>query len=226
VAVPLQGERQRVLIARALMARPRLLILDEPCAGLDPIAREDFLNFLGGLARRNNAPAFVLVTHHVEEISPCFRAHALLLRAGRAVAAGPLPTTLTAPQLSATFDAPLRLRRRAGRYALGFPAADLNPVAESLDILGLASPWTYVSLFLAASLLMLWRFEALLRSGLEGTAVGTLVMPYCSGLGNLLLVAIVARRGEPFRRHPHQLPRQQSDQPHRPPCVARALLGS
>ena len=73
----------------------------------------------------------------------------------------------------------------------------MNPVAESLDILGLASPWTYVALFLAASLLMLWRFEALLRSGLEGTAVGTLVMPYCSGLGNLLLVAIVARRGEP-----------------------------
>jgi iron complex transport system ATP-binding protein len=117
-----QGERQRILIARALMARPRLLILDEPCAGLDPVAREDFLDFLGGLARRRNAPALVLVTHHVEEILPCFT-HALLLRAGRAVAAGPLATTLTAPQLSATFDAPLRLRRRAGRYALGFPAA-------------------------------------------------------------------------------------------------------
>jgi iron complex transport system ATP-binding protein len=117
-----QGERQRVLIARALMARPRLLILDEPCAGLDPVAREDFLSFLGGLARRKNAPAFVLVTHHVEEILPCFT-HALLLRAGRAVAAGPLATTLTGPQLSATFDAPLRLRRRTGRYALGFPAA-------------------------------------------------------------------------------------------------------
>lgn len=117
-----QGERQRILIARALMARPRLLILDEPCAGLDPVAREDFLNFLGGLARRRNAPALVLVTHHVEEILPCFT-HALLLRAGRAVAAGPLATTLTAPQLSATFDAPLRLRRRAGRYALGFAGA-------------------------------------------------------------------------------------------------------
>lgn len=73
----------------------------------------------------------------------------------------------------------------------------MNPLAESLDILGLASPWTYLALFLAASLLLLWRFEALLRQGLEGTAVGTLVMPYCSGLGNLLLVAIVARRGEP-----------------------------
>lgn len=72
----------------------------------------------------------------------------------------------------------------------------MNPLAESIETLGFASPWTYLALFLAASLLMLWRFEALLRQGLEGTAVGTLVMPYCSGLGNLLFVAIVASRGE------------------------------
>jgi len=73
----------------------------------------------------------------------------------------------------------------------------VNPLAESIETLGWAGPWTYLGLFLAASLLMLWRFEALLRSGLEGTAVGTVVMPYCSGLGNLLFVAIVAARGEP-----------------------------
>jgi cation:H+ antiporter len=72
----------------------------------------------------------------------------------------------------------------------------VNPLAESIETLGLAGPWTYLALFLAASLLMIWRFEALLRHGLEGTAVGTLIMPYCSGLGNLLFVAIVASRGE------------------------------
>ncbi len=116
-----QGERQRVLIARALMARPRLLILDEPCAGLDPVARARFLGFLERLARRKNAPALVLVTHHVEEILPCF-SHALLLRAGRVVAAGPRATTLTTRQLSTAFGAPLRLRRRDGRYTLGFNA--------------------------------------------------------------------------------------------------------
>lgn len=114
-----QGQRQRVLIARALMARPRLLILDEPCAGLDPVAREDFLRFLNRLARQKNTPALVLVTHHVEEILPCFT-HALLMRAGRVVAAGARARTLTTPQLSATFATPLRLTRRSGRYVLRF----------------------------------------------------------------------------------------------------------
>ena len=82
-----QGERQRVLIARALMAQPRLLILDEPCAGLDPVAREDFLTLVNRLAGRRGGPALVLVTHHVEEITPAFT-HALLLRDGQVLAAG------------------------------------------------------------------------------------------------------------------------------------------
>ena len=112
-----QGERQRVLIARALMARPRLLILDEPCAGLDPVARENFLQFLDGLARRKNSPALVLVTHHVEEIMPAFT-HALLLRAGRVHAAGPRDKMLTSKNLSAIFDAPLKLARRGQRLNL------------------------------------------------------------------------------------------------------------
>ena len=114
-----QGERQRVLIARALMARPRLLILDEPCAGLDPVAREKFLRFVERLARRGkkSRPAIVLVTHHVEEITPAFT-HALLLRAGKVVAAGPRRRVLTSSNLSATFGAPLRLARRRGRYEL------------------------------------------------------------------------------------------------------------
>lgn len=114
-----QGERQRVLIARALMARPRLLILDEPCAGLDPVAREKFLVFIEQLARarKKDSPALVLVTHHVEEITPAFT-HALLLRAGRVVTAGPRATTLTSKNLSATFAAPLRLARRGTRLRL------------------------------------------------------------------------------------------------------------
>jgi len=93
-----QGERQRVLIARALMARPQLLILDEPCAGLDPVAREKFLRFLEKLARRRRGPALVLVTHHVEEITPAFT-HTLMLRAGRVIAAGPRAQTLTSKPL-------------------------------------------------------------------------------------------------------------------------------
>jgi iron complex transport system ATP-binding protein len=115
-----QGERQRVLIARALMTRPKLLILDEPCAGLDPVAREHFLQFINRLAHRRGAPALVLVTHHVEEIVPAFT-HALLLRRGAVLAAGPRRSVLSSANLAATFDAPLRLARRAGRYQLTFP---------------------------------------------------------------------------------------------------------
>jgi len=116
-----QGERQRVLIARALMARPQLLILDEPCAGLDPVAREKFLQFVEKLARRRDrsAPALVFVTHHVEEITPAFT-HALLLRRGKRLAAGPRKEVLTSARLSETFDAKLKLSRREDRYHLSF----------------------------------------------------------------------------------------------------------
>lgn len=115
-----QGERQRVLIARALMARPRLLILDEPCAGLDPVARQDFLATVNRLARLRGAPALVLVTHHVEEITPAFT-HALLLRKGQVLAAGPRNRMLTSTRLSALFGAPARLRRDAAGLRLTFP---------------------------------------------------------------------------------------------------------
>jgi iron complex transport system ATP-binding protein len=112
-----QGERQRILIGRALMARLRILFLDEPCAGLDPVAREDFLHFLAELGRQKNAPTLVLVTHHVEEIMPLFT-HVLLLRAGGVLARGPRRATLTSRNLSTAFEAPIQLRTRAGRYRL------------------------------------------------------------------------------------------------------------
>ena len=112
-----QGERQRVLIARALMARPRVLILDEPCAGMDPVAREAFLKRMETIAREPRGPRLVLVTHHVEEITPSF-SHALLLRSGGVVAAGPRASTLTAARLGETFGARLTLRDRNGRMEL------------------------------------------------------------------------------------------------------------
>ncbi len=112
-----QGERQRVLIARALMAKPRLLILDEPCAGLDPVAREAFLDRMERIGREARGPGLVLVTHHVEEITECFT-HALLLRGGRVVAAGPRAEVLTAARLGEAFGATVRLSRGGGRLEL------------------------------------------------------------------------------------------------------------
>ncbi len=121
-----QGERQRVLIGRALMAKPRVLILDEPCAGLDPAARENFLAFLQRLGARRGGPALLLVTHHVEEIMPIFT-HALLLRAGRVAIADEKEKALSSARLSEIFGAPCRLSRRDGRYALRF-----TPVSGSV----------------------------------------------------------------------------------------------
>jgi len=111
-----QGERQRILIARSLMARPKLLILDEPCAGLDPVSREEFLWFVEGLARRRSGPSLVLVTHHAEEIMPAFT-HALLLREGGVFASGAKLGVVTTRRLSGAFGARVSVRRHRGRYA-------------------------------------------------------------------------------------------------------------
>ncbi len=115
------GERQRVLIARALIRAPRLLILDEPCAGLDPVAREGFLAFISRLIAKRSSPSVVLVTHHVEEIVPGFT-HAILLSQGRVAAAGPLKDTLRSTTLERVFEAPLKLSFSKGRYKLDIPA--------------------------------------------------------------------------------------------------------
>lgn len=116
-AVLSQGERQRILIGRALMAKPEVLILDEPCAGLDPAAREHFLQFLERLGREKGAPTFILVTHHVEEITAMYT-HALMLKSGRVIANGPMKSSLNSANLSATFNANVKLRKRQGRYSL------------------------------------------------------------------------------------------------------------
>lgn len=112
-----QGERQRILIGRALMAKPRLLILDEPCAGLDPAAREHFLQFLQRIGRRPDAPTLVLVTHHVEEIMPVF-SHVLILKKGRVLASGKKKKNLTGNLLSQAFGEQVQLKKIKGRYAL------------------------------------------------------------------------------------------------------------
>lgn len=112
-----QGERQRLLIARALIAKPRLLLLDEPCAGLDPVAREHFLGFVQSLGSRRASVPLVLVTHHVEEIMPVFT-HALILRSGRVLAAGPRKSVLNSKALSSAFQAEVALSSRSGRLAL------------------------------------------------------------------------------------------------------------
>jgi iron complex transport system ATP-binding protein len=110
-----EGERKRVQIARALMTDPELLLLDEPAAGLDLGGREELVHKLGELAMDDAAPAMVLVTHHLEEVPPGFT-HAMLLRDGAVVAAGPITEVLTAENLSETFGLDLDMTVNAGRY--------------------------------------------------------------------------------------------------------------
>jgi iron complex transport system ATP-binding protein len=112
-----QGERQRVLIGRALMANHKILILDEPCAGLDPVARERFLEFLSRLATQSaeHSPNLVLVTHHVEEILPCF-SRALLLRGGKVLVEGSVRQVVSSKNLSEAFGAELSIRFSRDRF--------------------------------------------------------------------------------------------------------------
>jgi iron complex transport system ATP-binding protein len=112
-----QGEKQKVLICRALMARFEVLILDEPCAGLDPVAREQFLAWMSEISEWPEAPSLIMVTHHVEEILPCIT-HVFLLRDGAVLARGPKEKMLTSRALGSLYGAPVRLSRKAGRYAL------------------------------------------------------------------------------------------------------------
>ncbi|RVW05362.1 ABC transporter ATP-binding protein [Rhodococcus xishaensis] len=110
-----EGERKRVLIARALMTDPELLLLDEPAAGLDLGGREELVARLSDLAEDPDSPATVLITHHVEEIPPSFT-HALLLSEGRVVSQGLLDDVITAENLSAAFSQSISLDRVGGRF--------------------------------------------------------------------------------------------------------------
>ena len=121
-----EGERKRVQLARSLMTDPELVLLDEPAAGLDLGGRETLVQDLSELARDHRSPVLVLVTHHVEEIPPGFT-HALLLRGGRVVAAGPLDDTLTARNLSITFDVPLEVIQDDGRWVARLAVGGMMP---------------------------------------------------------------------------------------------------
>jgi iron complex transport system ATP-binding protein len=111
-----QGERRRVLLARALMRRPPLLLLDEPADGLDLPGREALLAAVESLAEDRRAPAVVTVTHHLEEL-PASTTHALLLSGGRVVACGAAPDVLAGEPLSACFGVPVTVARANGRWS-------------------------------------------------------------------------------------------------------------
>lgn len=115
-----QGEKQRVMIARALVTKPALLILDEPCAGLDPGARERLIGDIDRLCAQPGGPTLILVSHHVEEI-PAHGTHALLLKNGKTLAAGPLREVLTAELLSDLYDYPCKVGTAGRRYWLQSP---------------------------------------------------------------------------------------------------------
>ncbi|MCX7020571.1 MAG: ATP-binding cassette domain-containing protein [Candidatus Sumerlaeota bacterium] len=111
------GERQRLLIGRALMAYPHLLILDEPCAGLDIAGREFVLHTIHSVASSDKAPPLIMTTHHVEEITPAFT-HALVLQKGRIFTRGTIGSVLTSRTLSDLFGISLRAHHRKGRWSV------------------------------------------------------------------------------------------------------------
>lgn len=114
-----QGERQRILIARALMAAPKLLILDEPCTGLDIIAREQLLQLIETLANQPDGPTLIYVTHHVEEILPSFQ-KTLLLKNGEPFASGNTVDLLTEKRLSEFYGTPISVTKNLERTWLSF----------------------------------------------------------------------------------------------------------
>ncbi|NGZ75649.1 ABC transporter ATP-binding protein [Saccharibacillus alkalitolerans] len=119
-----QGEKQKLLIARALMASPKLLILDEASNGLDFISREALLQSINGLASRADAPTLLLVTHHIEEISPLF-SHSLLIRRGRVFAQGRSEEILSSERLSDFFELPVDVEWRGGRAWLSAKSSEV-----------------------------------------------------------------------------------------------------
>ncbi|MCB0859175.1 MAG: ATP-binding cassette domain-containing protein [Solirubrobacterales bacterium] len=111
-----QGERQRVLLARALMPNPDLLLLDEPASGLDLPSREQLVSALSSMAGDDPSLTTVTVTHHLEEIPPT-STHALLIDGGRIVSRGPIAEALTSESVSACFGLPIEVRESSGRWS-------------------------------------------------------------------------------------------------------------
>jgi len=110
-----QGEKQRVLISRARMARPLLLILDEPCAGLDPGGRELMLEAIQNLSKIQPGMPMVLVTHHIEEIMPVFE-NVLVLAEGRIIACGPTRQIINPELIRRLYGVRTKINHSAGRY--------------------------------------------------------------------------------------------------------------
>jgi iron complex transport system ATP-binding protein len=110
-----QGEQQKVLICRALMAEPYLLILDEPCAGLDPGSREVFLSGIESLGNKGECPALVFVTHHPEEVLPLF-SHVLFLKGGSIIGQGAKEELLTSIMMRRAYDVSFDLLKKNDRY--------------------------------------------------------------------------------------------------------------
>lgn len=112
-----QGEQTRVLIGRALMSEPRLLILDEPTNGLDFVAREDLLERIGNIGKDNNGPTMIYVTHHLEEVLPVFK-HILLLKEGQVFASGDIESVVNSETMSELFNMDVDVTFKSGRPIL------------------------------------------------------------------------------------------------------------
>jgi iron complex transport system ATP-binding protein len=117
-----QGEMQKVLIARALINQPRILILDEPCIGLDPAARQRLLKDLSSLAESDNAPTIILVTHHIEEINSWIR-NVLLLKNGKVLAQGLPCDVITSERMQELFDCSCTVLRQGNEFQLRVDAS-------------------------------------------------------------------------------------------------------
>ncbi len=108
------GEKQKTLLARALMPEPELLLLDEPCSGLDIKAREELLTAVQKMTVMDGGPTLIYITHHIEEILPSIT-HVLALRKGKVIASGPKEQVVTNEVLSRTFEVPVELHKNGGR---------------------------------------------------------------------------------------------------------------
>ncbi|MFC9420018.1 ATP-binding cassette domain-containing protein, partial [Bacillus mobilis] len=138
-----QGERGRVLIARALISSPKLLLLDEPCTGLDVAAREQLLETICSLGKSHPEMASVLVTHHLEEL-PTTTSHALIIADGVAVAAGPAAKVITTENISTAFRHPIEVEHRYGRWSARVdrrPGLPAFPAEDGNMVLAAASGW-------------------------------------------------------------------------------------